>query len=295
VGEVNHSILNSKSSILNLLARARHLCQSDKSPPGVIAGGLSPSLSPSLLVHIMRSSLLLATCLLLTTLLACKSEDEFSGAPSIAAPAGAAAQAPAQAAPGQPSAMPDRAGPLGAGADTTQLPSDHPPIGAAGMGADTLPPAPAAPAGALSWTAPEGWQAAKPASSMRMAEYVVPGDAGAASMTVFYFGAGGGGGVEPNIARWVGQFKKDGGAAEAKRATRTVNGLTVHTVDVAGTYNAGAAMMGGAQDLGDQRVLGAIVETPQGPYFFKLLGPVATIAAQQDAFEAFVQSFKPGA
>lgn len=244
----------------------------------------------------MRSPLLLATCLLLTTLLACKAEDDLSSAPSIAAPAGAAAQAPSPAMPAaQPSALADRAAPLGAGADTTQLPADHPPIGAAGMGADALPPAPAAPAGALSWTAPEGWQAAKPASSMRMAEYVVPGEAGAASLTVFYFGAGGGGGVEPNIARWVGQFKKDGGPAEAKRATRTVNGLTVHTVDVAGTYNAGAAMMGGAQDLGDQRVLGAIVETPQGPYFFKLLGPVATIAAQQEAFEAFVQSFKPGA
>lgn len=237
---------------------------------------------------LLTSTLLIS--LLVGALVGCQPKDEFAGAPTVAAPT-ASAQAPAgQGAAAAPAAP--AAGPLGAGVDTKSLPADHPPIGAPGV-TDGLPPAPAAPAGALRWEAPAGWQSAKPASSMRMAEYVVPGDAGAASMTVFYFGAGGGGGVEANIERWIGQFKGQGGAQpQAKRETLTVGGLTVHTVDVSGTFNAGSAMTGGAQDLAEQRVLGAIVETPQGPYFFKLLGPAATIAAQQASFNAFVQSFK---
>lgn len=240
----------------------------------------------------MPRPMLLAALLFSALLCGCKQPDDLSSAPSISAPTTPQVQAPQ--APAAPLAMSDRAALLGAGA--TKLPADHPPIGAPAVADNALPPAPSAPAGALTWTAPPGWQAVKPASSMRLAEFVVPGESGAASLTVFYFGAGGGGGVEPNIERWIGQFKKaDGSRPEAKRAIRTVNGLTVHTVDVAGTYNAGAAMMGGAQDLSEQRVLGAIVETAQGPYFFKLLGPAPTIAEQEQAFEAFVQSMKPGA
>ena len=112
-------------------------------------------------------------------------------------------------------------------------------------------------------------------------------------MSIFF---GLGGGVEANMNRWAGQFKgADGKAAEAKKSVRKIEGdITVHLIDVSGNFNAGAAMMGGAPKS-DQRMLGAIVETPKGPYFFKLLGPSGTMKAQEAAFESFVSSFKPGA
>ena len=109
--------------------------------------------------------------------------------------------------------------------------------------------------------------------------------------------AQGGGGVDANIDRWIGQFKQADGSSSkdaARRSTQTVHGMTVHLVDVAGSYDAGAAMMGNAPAGGEQRMLGAIVEAPTGLFFFKLLGDPETIASQESAFSTFVQSMKPG-
>lgn len=228
------------------------------------------------------------------TLLGCKT-DEFKDAKVATAPEATAPKAgtpqtggPAPKIPGIPK--------------SGQLPADHPPVGATGPAATDKAPRPRVPVtggnvasygktGPLLWTAPAGWQGAKPASSMRLAEYLVEGQAGAAVVSIFF---GLGGGVDANMKRWAGQFKDASGApSPAKRTTRQVAGLTVHLIDVAGNYNAGAAMMGGAAKS-DQRVLGAIVETPKGPYFFKLLGPAATVTANEAKFTAFVDSFKPG-
>ena len=42
------------------------------------------------------------------------------------------------------------------------------------------------------------------------------------------------------------------------------------------------------------RLLGAIVESPEGLVFFKLTGPAATVGAAQADFEALVASFAMG-
>ena len=59
------------------------------------------------------------------------------------------------------------------------------------------------------------------------------GDSDPGECAVFYFGAGQGGGVEANVTRWVGQFQTD---TAAKRSSKTINGIKVTMVDVAGTY-----------------------------------------------------------
>ena len=152
--------------------------------------------------------------------------------------------------------------------------------------------------GPLRWVAPEGWTANKPASTMRLAEYTITGADGAepATVTVFYFGRGQGGDVGMNVDRWVGQFTTaEGGSAKesAKRDVKTIDGMKVHTVDASGTYNAG--MAGGNQPpKPNQRMLGAIVETEVGRYFFKLVGPKEGVDAQASNFEAFLNSFKKG-
>lgn len=223
---------------------------------------------------------------------ACKS-DEFDSAPSAKA---SEVQAPAEApTPGTP-----RTGGLGP-VSGNELPPGHPPIGQQpggaapslappAMGGQPVEPAQYGKTGIIRWQAPEGWTAVKPANAMRLAEYRVQGPEGTepAELTVFYFGPGGGGGVDSNLDRWAGQFK-DG--PTPVKAVREVGGIKVHTVDASGTFDAGAAMGGGAPK-GDYRVLGAIAETPEGHYFFKLTGPGVTIAQNQTGFEALVGSFQ---
>lgn len=152
--------------------------------------------------------------------------------------------------------------------------------------------------GPVTWTAPATWTAAKPASSMRLAEYTIAGKDGAepSSVSIFFFGGGQGGDVEQNVSRWVGQFATADGKPlgdAAKRGLVKVDGMDVHTVDAAGTYNPGMAG-GNRPPKQDQRMLGAIVELPGGRYFFKLVGPKAGVDAEQKNFDAFVQSFKKG-
>jgi hypothetical protein len=64
-------------------------------------------------------------------------------------------------------------------------------------------------------------------------------------------------------------------------------------VSVSGHYHA-AAMPGSDEivDKADQALLAAIVMSPHGPYFFKLLGPKATVDAQAAAFRAALTSLQ---
>jgi hypothetical protein len=72
-----------------------------------------------------------------------------------------------------------------------------------------------------------------------------------------------------------------------------VNGLKVTRAEVAGTYLApGGPMMQSTGKRPGYRLLGAIVEAPEGSVFFKLTGEAATVAAAQSDFDALVASFK---
>jgi hypothetical protein len=111
-------------------------------------------------------------------------------------------------------------------------------------------------------------------------------------MGVYYFGQGQGGSVQANMDRWIGQFQsKD----PAKRDQRTVHNLKVTTVDVSGAYAgmAGPMAKGNSGPKPNYRLLGAIVEGPQGSIFFKLTGPAKTIAQNQAAFDRLLASLGP--
>ncbi|MGM0557476.1 MAG: hypothetical protein ACQEVA_13920 [Myxococcota bacterium] len=222
----------------------------------------------------------------------CESDkQEFDGAPSATAPSARAPAPDEQAA--QNKQRTDKP-------TNGEMPADHPPVGAAQgqqAGQGDMPAAPGGgqgkrdgTSGPLRWEAPEGWKAVKPASDMRYAEYLIEGGSTPLSLTIFYFGPSGGGSVEQNIERWTGQFDSSSGT-EPEVDERTVNGMTLHTVDVSGTYDAGAAMGGGGPKK-SQRMLGAIVEAPTGNYFIKLVGPEGAVSEQTDKFEAFISSFK---
>ena len=158
-------------------------------------------------------------------------------------------------------------------------------------------PPPSAEAHELRWSDPVGWRRTQPSSSMRRAQYAVPGATPAddAEVAVFYFGVGQGGSVEDNIRRWQGQFASDPNAPAAAPPTteRTVHGLRVHLTERFGRF-AGMAMPNAPSPTGHDNwgMLGAIVETPQGPWFFKLTGPRATVEGARARFDDLVASFE---
>jgi hypothetical protein len=130
---------------------------------------------------------------------------------------------------------------------------------------------------------------------MRAATYKVPaakGDTEDAECAVFYFGQGQGGSVDDNLKRWYGQFSQpDGKASDAAAKTKKekIGGLPVTTVDLAGTYT-GSSMMGPTTPKPGFRLLGAIVEGPQGPVFFKLTGPAKTVESSRAAFKKLLET-----
>lgn len=166
------------------------------------------------------------------------------------------------------------------------------PFPGASTGANAAPNA-----GTLRWTDPASWRRGTPSSAMRRAQYTVPG-AGPntdGELTVFWFGAGQGGSIESNLSRWYGQFEQPDGrpsAALATRQSRTSHGLAVTVTRVEGRFT-GSGMPGAAHagPLDGYALLAAIVETPNGPWFFKLTGPRGTLAAAAPAFDEMVASF----
>ena len=141
----------------------------------------------------------------------------------------------------------------------------------------------------VKWTIPAGWSE-QPARQMRVATYTIPAAKGAEAgeCGVFYFGKTQGGSADENIARWGSQFE---GGAKPATTTETVAGMKVHRVQAAGTYLAPSGpMMQSSGKKPGYRLLGAIVEAPEGLVFFKCTGPAATIAANEKAFDGLVKS-----
>ena len=106
---------------------------------------------------------------------------------------------------------------------------------------------------------------------------------------MYYFGPGQGGSVDANVKRWISQF--EGGEKNAKTGKRTIHGLTVTTLDVSGTYTGmGGPMAQSKSAKPNYRLLGAIVEGPEGSIFFKFAGPSKTVAANQAKFDSMLNS-----
>jgi hypothetical protein len=151
--------------------------------------------------------------------------------------------------------------------------------------------APTAPQAAdITWTAPASWVSAPNPNPIRKATYKLPkaeGDPEDAELSITQTG----GGVEANIKRWSGQFQ---GSPELKVTHRDVGPLKVTVVEGHGTFN-GGGMPGGpaSSPRKDWALLGAIVDSLDPPYFFKLTGPEKTVNAARADFDAFVGALKP--
>lgn len=150
----------------------------------------------------------------------------------------------------------------------------------------------------LRFSVPADWPRVPAPSDMRAAQFRVPrtgGDTEDGELVLFFFGKGQGGSAEQNVDRWTSQFTLPDGkpAKDAAVVTiRTVNGLKETAVDVAGTYK--PAPMGGAGGVVKPgwRLLAAAVEGTNGPWFWRLTGPEATVAGAKPQFDALLSSLE---
>jgi hypothetical protein len=163
------------------------------------------------------------------------------------------------------------------------LPPNHPPIGGATAQRESMPSA-GGEAPALAWKMPAGWQEAPSPNAMRLATYRTPD-----GVEVSVSRAGGA--TEANIQRWVGQFDDVGREVHAEK---TVHGLHVVTVDVAGTFVGGGMSMGApAEARPAWAMVGAVVESRNPPYFFKMTGPAAAVHAARAGFDRMIDGITP--
>lgn len=141
--------------------------------------------------------------------------------------------------------------------------------------------------------APEGWQAEKPTSSMRLLQYRLPradGDAEDGEVSVFGTDMGP---PDANLERWRSQFSGvEHGRDKVELVKEGVKG-TVHLLDIAGQYGgmqgapAAPAHPGGA-GKGLTRMIAAVVEHPAGIFYVKAVGPPATVGKWEPTIRAFI-------
>ena len=144
-------------------------------------------------------------------------------------------------------------------------------------------------------TVPNGWTSRTPASSARLAEYVVPasGNDGPAEVIIYFFGKGQGGNVQANLTRWKGQFSTPDGSPVPETITRDSSGaFPITFAEYHGTYRRGIGAGSADSVKTGQALVAAIAETPHGTMFIQMFGPSARVVAERDTFMKFVRGLK---
>lgn len=149
--------------------------------------------------------------------------------------------------------------------------------------------------GKIELLAPEKWQKKQPRTRIVEFEFAATasdGDMIDGRLTVM----GAAGGVDANIARWVGQFTQPDGKATSdvmKSEDIEAGGAKIRLVDLKGTYKDQAGPMSPAVMRENYRMLGAIVITDDlGHYFLKFYGPEKTIGDNEAAFREMLGTLK---
>lgn len=143
----------------------------------------------------------------------------------------------------------------------------------------------------LTLALPKTWSASDVKNSMRLATYDIPaaaGDKEKGELAISTF-PGGGGGIEPNLTRWIGQFSPEGRKSVVKKGTAGENEYFI--VDITGTFqkSVGPPILRKTEPAPGYRMLGMIlVLKNEEVYFLKLTGPDATVKAQAEAMREAV-------
>lgn len=149
----------------------------------------------------------------------------------------------------------------------------------------------------LKFEVPEGWKQEQPSSRMRYAQFTIPkvkGDTEDSTLAVFHF-PGGGGDVQANLDRWVGQMQQPDGSSSKDKANITkkeYEDRTANILKVSGTFmdQVGGPFAGKVVPRKDYRMVAVVLITKPGNFYFKWTGPEATVKAHEEEFEKFIDS-----
>lgn len=131
---------------------------------------------------------------------------------------------------------------------------------------------------------------ATPPGGMRAAQLDYAGADGKNAETIFFFfGQGQGGGTQSNVDRWLGMFQEPKDKINSKTEKKKVGSGEVTYVEGEGTFMSG--MPGGARTpQPGTKLLGAILESPNGNVYVRMTGPIATVKAADADFRKMVES-----
>jgi hypothetical protein len=154
-------------------------------------------------------------------------------------------------------------------------------------------------AGDLTFKAGAPWKLRAEPKMMSAGGATIAGKDGAAGVDAdfYHFGAGGGGGNDANIARWVGQFQPgdDGAPAKPKREELKLGDKTVLLVHIKGTFLAGGAMATKKTPMPGYAMIGAIIPSEGGSVYLKVTGPEAAVTASTEDVKKLIASAFPAA
>ena len=124
---------------------------------------------------------------------------------------------------------------------------------------------------------------------MRAAQLEFADAKGTAEAIFYYFGQGQGGGTQANVDRWLTSFQEPKDKLNSKVEKKKVGSSEVTYVEAEGTYMSG---MPGAPKTPQpgSKLLGAILESPNGNVFVRMTGPIATVKAADVEFRKMIES-----
>jgi hypothetical protein len=135
-------------------------------------------------------------------------------------------------------------------------------------------------------TIPAGWKEVELSDFQRgiiAAKYELPPAGSEVTLTISFVG----GGIGPNLQRWVGQIKSTPADAP-KTETLKVQGVDAQWIDLRGTYNTSFGPKPGAKP--NWRILGAAVPIQPQDCYLKLIGPRDVVAKAHDDFRRLVRT-----
>lgn len=135
------------------------------------------------------------------------------------------------------------------------------------------------------------WKWEPPRNAMRVINWIVPAPDGAqtAELVVTYFREAPGNTIDANIRRWSSQFRDGDLPAQPEITEIEQASLPVTLVELNGEY---LGMSGGFHKA-DYTMLVAMVTSPSGSVFIKLLGPNETVAQTRGDFMAMLEGIEP--
>jgi hypothetical protein len=152
--------------------------------------------------------------------------------------------------------------------------------------------------GALKSRTPADWHPEKPANRLRSYQFRLPGapgDKDAAQLAILPDLPGT---PEENVPRWKDMFTPPAGKTldDVARVDKlNVGPARLTYLDVHGTYlstDRPLAAKSTAKPLPGYRMFAVMVQTADGAYLIRVVGPADTLARHKPAFDAWLKSFK---